>query len=85
MKLFCGVGEVKSGMRFADRTMKNEEGDSVRTLVVMKVHQGGAEYQTHHPQLVYVECGSLWADGRVGRCWIALHRLLTNDYKLIAS
>lgn len=84
-QLFGGIREVKKGMRFADRTMKNEDGSSVRTLTVLRVHEGGADFKTQHPQLVYVECGVQWADGRVSKCWVALHRLLTNDYKLLAD
>lgn len=82
-QLFGGIKEVKKGMRFADRTKCNENGNSVRTLTVLKVIEGGASYRTQHQQLVYVDCGVLWADGRVSRCWIALHRLLTSDYKLL--
>lgn len=84
-QLFGGIKEVTKGMRFADRTKCNENGSSVRTLTVLKVVEGGAEYQTHHKQLVYVDCGVQWADGRVSRAWIALHRLLTSDYKLLAD
>ena len=84
-QLFGGIREVKKGMRFADRTMTNENGHSVRTLTVMNVRNGGAEYRTHHKQLVYVDCGVQWADGRISKCWIALHRLLTSDYKLLAD
>lgn len=84
-KLWGGIREVKFGMRFADRTKCNENGRSVRTLNVLKVVEGGAEFENQHPQLVYVDCGVQWADGRVSRCWIALHRLLTSDYKLLAD
>ena len=84
-KLFGGVREVKKGMRFADRTKCNENGDSVRTLTVLQVREGGALYKTQHEQLVYVECGVQWASGEVSRAWISLHRLLTSDYKLLAD
>lgn len=75
--------EVKPMQKYEDRTKTNEMGDSVRTLTVLKIRTGLDERQDQHPQLVYVECGVQWANGAISKTWIALHRLLSSDYKLL--